>query len=78
MNIEVQKSQFNFYGGSFVYDAFAKESIKADDQEKILVVKLNLEHSVFCNNMWGLRKNRLPDSAYKDVKVLPIATESES
>lgn len=50
-----------FWGGSFVSDAFGKLLTKADNQEKLLVTQVDLGHSRFTRDSWRFMQSRRPD-----------------
>lgn len=54
----------NFWGGSFVCDAFGKTLARADNDEEVLIVQVDLEHSNMVREGWRFFYNRRPE-AYK-------------
>jgi agmatine deiminase len=59
-----KEGKMNFWGGSFVCDAFGKIIAKADEDEQVVVAELDLNHGKKVKEGWGFIKNRKP-SAYK-------------
>lgn len=52
-----------FWGQSFISDAFGKILKRADaNKEEILVVKVDLEMNKFISDGWGFMRNRRPDT----------------
>ena len=50
-----------FWGGSFVVDAFGRTIAKAGDGEEIILAKIDLEHGRQIREGWGFFRNRRPE-----------------
>ncbi|MBI3755671.1 MAG: carbon-nitrogen hydrolase [Deltaproteobacteria bacterium] len=58
-----EEEQLQFWGGSFVSDAFGKVIKKASsDKEEALVVKVDLGMNKMIRDGWGFLNNRRPDT----------------
>jgi agmatine deiminase len=67
-----------FYGQSFVCDAFGKILKRASRiQEEILVQKVDLNMNKFISDGWGFLRNRRPDS-YKTLSTNKLTNKSKS
>ncbi|MBP9838213.1 MAG: acyltransferase [Proteobacteria bacterium] len=56
----------NFWGGSFVCDAFGKTLISGGKEEAVLIQKVDLEHSRKVREGWRFFYNRRPN-VYQDI-----------
>ncbi len=80
-----EEGELNFWGGSFVCDAFGEIIGEASAQnEEVLIVKIDLNKNKRIRDGWGFLKNRRPDTYLPltensmPVKVLPACkTPSE-
>jgi agmatine deiminase len=52
----------DFWGGSFVSDAFGTLLVKGDNQERLLLAKVDLEHSRFTKESWRFMHSRRPET----------------
>lgn len=50
-----------FFGGSFVCDAFGRTLARAGDEEEVLVAELDMDHSVRVREGWRFFHNRRPE-----------------
>ncbi len=57
-----EEGELEFWGGSFVCDAFGKILAKAGDKEEIIVAKVDLNFNKRIRDGWGFLKNRRPDT----------------
>ncbi|MFH1094730.1 MAG: nitrilase-related carbon-nitrogen hydrolase [Candidatus Micrarchaeota archaeon] len=56
-----REDQMEFWGGSFVCDAFGKTLASAGKQEEVLLVPVDLSHSQMVREGWRFFYNRRPD-----------------
>ena len=57
------EGRMNFFGQSFVADAWGKILKKASkDKDEILIQKVDLEYNKFIGEGWGFLRNRRPDT----------------
>lgn len=52
----------NFWGGSFVCDAFGRTLVTGTNQEQILLTEVDLAHNQFIKDSWRFFKERRPDT----------------
>lgn len=52
----------NFWGGSFICDAFGKTLARASNKEEIIVQSVDLEHSSYVREGWRFFYNRRPET----------------
>jgi agmatine deiminase len=57
-----EEGELQFWGGSFVCDAFGKVLAEAGDQEETVVAKVDLSFNKRIRDGWGFLKNRRPDT----------------
>lgn len=50
-----------FFGGSFVCDAFGRTLARAGDEEEVLVAELDMDHSMRVREGWRFFHNRRPE-----------------
>jgi len=50
-----------FYGGSFVCDAFGKTLARAGKEEQVLVTEVDMDHSIRVREGWRFFHNRRPE-----------------
>jgi agmatine deiminase len=55
-----QEGRMNFWGGSFICDAFGKTIARAGSTEKVLVAEVDLAHSEMVRKGWRFFDNRKP------------------
>ena len=55
------EDQMDFWGGSFVIDAFGKTLVRAGDREQVLVTSIDLKHGHDVREGWRFFHNRRPD-----------------
>ena len=55
------EGKMDFWGGSFVCDAFGKTIARAGKGEQVLLAKVDLNHSKMVREGWGFLQNRRPD-----------------
>ncbi|MEM2138159.1 MAG: nitrilase-related carbon-nitrogen hydrolase [Candidatus Anstonellaceae archaeon] len=55
------EGKMDFWGGSFVCDAFGKTLARAGSKEEVLIAKVDLEHSRNVREGWRFRYNRRPE-----------------
>lgn len=56
-----KEGKMDFWGGSFVCDAFGKTLARAGSGEEVLVAQIDLEHSRMVREGWQFFHNRRPD-----------------
>ena len=56
-----REGHMEFWGGSFVVDAFGRTIAKAGDGEEIILAKIDLEHGRQIREGWGFFRNRRPE-----------------
>jgi agmatine deiminase len=56
------EGNLEFFGGSFVCDAFGNVLCRAGDGEEVLVTEIDLEMNSLVREGWGFLKNRRPDT----------------
>jgi agmatine deiminase len=58
-----EEDELEFWGGSFVCDAFGKVLVEASTiVEEIVIAKLNLNMNLMIQDGWGFLRNRRPDT----------------
>ena len=57
-----EEGKIEFWGGSFVCDAFGRVLAKANNKEENLIVKIDLSFNNRIRDGWGFLKNRRPDT----------------
>lgn len=57
-----REGSLDFWGNSFVCDAFGKIIAKAEKREQLLFAELDLDHGLSIREGWGFFANRRPDS----------------
>ena len=57
-----KEGRLNFWGGSFVCDAFGKIIRKAGSGEEVIVATIDLGHNKQIRESWGFFRNRRPES----------------
>jgi agmatine deiminase len=57
-----EEGELEFWGGSFVCDAFGKVVAEAGDKEQVLTAKVDLCFNERIREGWGFLKNRRPDT----------------
>lgn len=57
-----KEADTEFWGGSFVCDAFGRTLARADNQEGVTIQEVNLGHGKEVLSGWGFMRNRRPDS----------------
>jgi agmatine deiminase len=55
------EGKMDFWGGSFVCDAFGKTLARASSEEEVLVAEVDLEHSKSVREGWRFMHNRRPE-----------------
>lgn len=55
-----------FWGGSFVCDAFGKTLVRGSKAEEVLVCEVDLNHGIYVRDSWRFFHNRRPDT-YKEL-----------
>jgi agmatine deiminase len=60
-----KEGRMDFWGGSFVCDAFGKTIARAGKGEEVLVAKIDLEHGRGVKEGWGFFRNRRSDQYTK-------------
>jgi agmatine deiminase len=55
------EGKMDFWGGSFVCDAFGKTLARAGNREEVLVAKIDLAHSGMVRKGWKFMEKRRPD-----------------
>ncbi len=63
-----REGEMNFWGGSFVCNAFGKTLARAGNDEEVLVVPVDLEHSKMVREGWRFFYNRRPEKYGKLVE----------
>lgn len=61
-----QEGKMDFWGGSFVCDAFGKTLARAGRGEEVLIAEIDLEHGKSVREGWGFLRNRRP-SEYRRI-----------
>ncbi len=56
-----REDKMEFWGGSFVIDAFGKTVARAGKGEEIVLAKIDLEHGRQVQEGWGFFRNRRPE-----------------
>lgn len=56
-----REDKMEFWGGSFVIDAFGKTVARAGNGEEIVLAKIDLEHGRQVREGWGFFRNRRPE-----------------
>jgi agmatine deiminase len=57
-----KEADINFFGGSFICDAFGKIIMQAGDREDTLIASLDLSMNETVRESWGFFRNRRPDT----------------
>lgn len=57
-----QENKLEFWGGSFVCDAFGKVLKRAKSDEEVLVATIDLSQNKKMQEGWGFLRNRMPDT----------------
>jgi agmatine deiminase len=57
-----EEGELQFWGGSFVCDAFGKVIAEAGGKEEVIVAKVDLAFNKRIRDGWGFLKNRRPDT----------------
>lgn len=60
-----REDKLNFWGQSFVCDAFGKVLKRAGKKESVLVAEVDLSHNTLVRKGWGFFENRRPDTYRK-------------
>jgi len=55
------EGSMDFWGGSFVVDAFGKTIARAGNREEMLIAQVDLAHGESVKEGWGFFRNRRPD-----------------
>ena len=55
-----KEGKMDFWGGSFICDAFGKTIARAGRKEQVLVAKIDLSHGSMVREGWGFFRNRRP------------------
>ena len=73
------EDQMDFWGGSFVIDAFGKTLVRAGDKKQVLVTSIDLKHGHDVREGWRFFHNRRPDQYGKITEELHVdkATKHE-
>ncbi|HEY3421230.1 MAG TPA: carbon-nitrogen hydrolase [Methanomassiliicoccales archaeon] len=64
------EDHMDFWGGSFVCDAFGRTLVRADAEEQVLTATIDLEHGRNVREGWRFFHNRRPDQ-YGKIMELP-------
>ncbi|MEW5902470.1 MAG: nitrilase-related carbon-nitrogen hydrolase, partial [Acidobacteriota bacterium] len=56
-----KEGKLNFWGGSFVCDAFGKTLARAGEEEQVLICEVDLEHGKKIKQGWRFFYNRRPE-----------------
>jgi agmatine deiminase len=56
-----REDEMEFWGGSFVIDAFGRTVARAGEGEEIVLAKVDLEHGRLIREGWGFFRNRRPE-----------------
>jgi agmatine deiminase len=57
-----EEGELQFWGGSFVCNAFGEILTEADDKEEVVVAQVDLSFNQRIRDGWGFLKNRRPDT----------------
>ena len=63
-----KEGKMNFWGGSFICNAFGKTLVRADNQEQTVVHSVDLEHGELVKEGWRFFYNRRPDTYQRLLK----------
>ena len=55
------EDQMDFWGGSFVIDAFGRTLVRAGAEEQVVTATIDLEHGRNVREGWRFFQNRRPD-----------------
>ena len=68
VNRSGKEGKMNFWGGSFVCDAFGKTLVRAGENEQALVCEVDLEHGKNVREGWRFFHNRRPETYSRLIK----------
>jgi predicted amidohydrolase len=66
-----REGDLQFWGGSFVYDAFGTCLVHGGDSEETLVTRVDIGHSRYCREAWRFFPSRRPSTYSLLTKELP-------
>jgi agmatine deiminase len=65
------EDDIEFFGGSFVCDAFGKVLVRADKNEKTIITTIDLSMNEYVRDSWGFIRNRRPGTYKKICEPFP-------